>query len=118
MFEGKAEEATQFYVSLFPDAEIVETPRYAAREPGPEGSIKKAAFTIGGQTVLCTDSFVLPPPPYSLHAATISCAQGRKLTAESLRAAHCAVGFLKRVWAIGAAGAIQEDHSVRVEDAG
>jgi predicted 3-demethylubiquinone-9 3-methyltransferase (glyoxalase superfamily) len=58
MFEGKAEEAMKFYVSLFPDSEIVETTRYAAGEPSPEGSIKKAAFTIGGQTVLCTDSFV------------------------------------------------------------
>jgi predicted 3-demethylubiquinone-9 3-methyltransferase (glyoxalase superfamily) len=58
MFEGKAEEAMKFYVSLFPDSEIGEIERYAAGEPGPEGSVKKAAFTIGGQTVLCTDSFV------------------------------------------------------------
>ena len=56
MFEGKAEEAMKFYVSVFPDSEILETARYPAGEPGPEGSIKKAAFTIGGQTVLCTDS--------------------------------------------------------------
>ncbi len=58
MFEGKAEEAMNFYVSLFPGSEITELQRYGAGEPGPEGSIKKAAFTVGGENMLCTDSFV------------------------------------------------------------
>jgi predicted 3-demethylubiquinone-9 3-methyltransferase (glyoxalase superfamily) len=58
MFEGRAEEAMNFYVSLFPGSEITELVRYAAGQPGAEGSIKKAAFTVGGQAVLCTDSAV------------------------------------------------------------
>src|SRR5215207_1351894 len=28
------------------------------RRPGPEGTIKVARFTIGGQSVMCSDSFV------------------------------------------------------------
>jgi predicted 3-demethylubiquinone-9 3-methyltransferase (glyoxalase superfamily) len=43
---------------LFAGGAISDVIRYGPGEPGPEGSIKKAAFTIGGQTVLCTDSFV------------------------------------------------------------
>jgi predicted 3-demethylubiquinone-9 3-methyltransferase (glyoxalase superfamily) len=58
MFEGNAEEAMNFYVSLFPDAKVLKVTRYRANETSPEGSIKKASFSIGGQTVLCTDSVV------------------------------------------------------------
>jgi predicted 3-demethylubiquinone-9 3-methyltransferase (glyoxalase superfamily) len=58
MFEGNAEEAMNFYVSLFPDGEITEIARYAAGQAGAEGSIMLAAFTVGGQSVLCIDSAV------------------------------------------------------------
>lgn len=56
MFQGQAEEAIDFYVSLFEDGKILDVARYGAEGPGPEGSIMKASFMIGGQTVLCTDS--------------------------------------------------------------
>jgi predicted 3-demethylubiquinone-9 3-methyltransferase (glyoxalase superfamily) len=58
MFEGKAEEAMNFYVSLFSGGEISEIVRYGPGQPGTEGSIMKAAFTLGGEKVLCSDSFV------------------------------------------------------------
>ncbi len=58
MFEGKAEEAMNFYVSLFPGSEIVDIVRYGPGQAGAEGSVLKAAFTVGGQSVLCIDSFV------------------------------------------------------------
>jgi len=58
MFEGKAEEAMNFYFSLFPAAKILDIKRYGPNQPGPEGSVMKASFSIGNQTVLCTDSFV------------------------------------------------------------
>lgn len=58
MFEGNAEEAMNFYLSLFPNANILDIKRYGANQPGPEGSVMKASFSIGNQTVLCTDSFV------------------------------------------------------------
>jgi len=58
MFEGKAEEAMKFYVSLIPGSAIGDITRYGPGGPGPEGSVMKASFSVAGQTVLCTDSFV------------------------------------------------------------
>ena len=56
MFEGRAEEAMTFYVSLFPDGKIVDIARYGPGQAGPEGSVKVASFIVGGQTVMCIDS--------------------------------------------------------------
>jgi predicted 3-demethylubiquinone-9 3-methyltransferase (glyoxalase superfamily) len=56
MFEGKAEEAMNFYVSLLPGSRIIDIKRYGPGEPGPEGSVMKASFSVGDQTILCIDS--------------------------------------------------------------
>ncbi|MDY7230397.1 VOC family protein [Hyalangium rubrum] len=56
MFEGKAEEAMKFYVSLIPGSEIIDIARYGPGGPGAEGSVFKASFSVAGQTVLCIDS--------------------------------------------------------------
>lgn len=56
MFEGKAEEAMKFYVSLFPGSEILDIVRYGPGQAGAEGSVMKATFSIAGQTVMCIDS--------------------------------------------------------------
>jgi predicted 3-demethylubiquinone-9 3-methyltransferase (glyoxalase superfamily) len=58
MFQGKAEEAMRFYVSLFAGAAIDDIVRYGSGEPGPQGTVKKARFSIGDPSFLCTDSFV------------------------------------------------------------
>lgn len=58
MFEGRAEEAIRFYVSLFADGEIREIERYGSGGPGPEGTVLRAEFVVGGQAVMCTDSFI------------------------------------------------------------
>lgn len=58
MFEGNAEAAMDFYVGLFADGQVLEVDRYGDAGPGPAGSVRKAKFTVGGQTILCTDSFV------------------------------------------------------------
>ena len=58
LFEGKAEEAMNFYVSLFTGAQVLDIVRYGANGGGAEGSVKKARFSMGGQTILCTDSTV------------------------------------------------------------
>jgi predicted 3-demethylubiquinone-9 3-methyltransferase (glyoxalase superfamily) len=58
MFEGKAEEAMNFYVSLFRDAEVLHVLQYGPNAPGTEGSVMKASFRIGNQNVMCTHSFV------------------------------------------------------------
>ena len=40
MFEGRCEQAMNFYVSLFPDAAITNIRRYGKKGPGAEGSDK------------------------------------------------------------------------------
>jgi predicted 3-demethylubiquinone-9 3-methyltransferase (glyoxalase superfamily) len=57
MFEGKAEEAMNFYLSLFRGAEVLEVVRYGPNGPGAAGSVMKATFRIGAETIMCTDSF-------------------------------------------------------------
>lgn len=60
MFEGAAEEAMRFYVSLFSGAGIGASVgtivRYGAGEMGPEGSVKHAEFMLAGQRIRCIDS--------------------------------------------------------------
>ena len=56
MFEGRAEQAMNFYVSLFEDGAITSIVRYGPQGPGAEGSVMKASFTIAGQAILCIDS--------------------------------------------------------------
>ena len=58
MFEGKAEEAMNFYISLFKQSKIEHISRYEANEPGTEGSVKYAVFSLGGQEFMCIDSHV------------------------------------------------------------
>jgi predicted 3-demethylubiquinone-9 3-methyltransferase (glyoxalase superfamily) len=86
MFEGKAEEAMSFYVSLLPGSRINEVVRYGPGQPGTEGSIMKASFTVAGQTVLCTDSFVQHPftftPAMSFFVTCTSEEEVRRLAAE------------------------------------
>jgi len=56
MFEGKAEEAMNFYVNLFPNAKILTVKRYRKEGPGKEGTIEQAVFEIAGQRLMCIDS--------------------------------------------------------------
>lgn len=56
MFTGQAEEAMNFYVSVFDQSEIVSIQRYGPKEHGPEGSVVKAIFSIHGQQMMCSDS--------------------------------------------------------------
>jgi predicted 3-demethylubiquinone-9 3-methyltransferase (glyoxalase superfamily) len=56
MFEGAAEEAMSFYVSLLPGSAVKQVDRYGPGEHGPEGTVKLARFTLGRQDFLCIDS--------------------------------------------------------------
>ncbi|MGI8277459.1 VOC family protein [Bacillus mycoides] len=58
MFEGKAEEAMNFYTSLFNQSEIVSISRYDENGPGKEGAVIHATFTLNGQEFMCIDSYV------------------------------------------------------------
>ncbi|MEU5275044.1 VOC family protein [Streptomyces asoensis] len=56
MFEGNAEDAMTFYISLFDDAEVVGLTRYGADGPGKEGTVQHATFSLAGQEFMCIDS--------------------------------------------------------------
>jgi len=53
---GKAEEAINFYVGLFPHSYIDAIEHYKAGEPGAEGTVKVATFTLNGQLFKAIDS--------------------------------------------------------------
>jgi len=48
-FDGTAEEAMNFYVSIFKNSKIVSVTRYGEAGPGPKGSVMTAAFQLDGQ---------------------------------------------------------------------
>ena len=48
-FDNNAEEATNFYVSVFKDSKILKMSRYSDAGPGPKGSVMVAEFEIQGQ---------------------------------------------------------------------
>jgi predicted 3-demethylubiquinone-9 3-methyltransferase (glyoxalase superfamily) len=56
MYEGKAEEAMNFYISLFERSRILSIQRYGPNEAGSEGSVMLARFSLGGQEFMCIDS--------------------------------------------------------------
>jgi predicted 3-demethylubiquinone-9 3-methyltransferase (glyoxalase superfamily) len=56
MFTGQAEQAMSFYTSLLPNSRIVDIKRYTAGGASGVGTVMKATFVIGEQTVICTDS--------------------------------------------------------------
>jgi predicted 3-demethylubiquinone-9 3-methyltransferase (glyoxalase superfamily) len=48
-FNSCAEEAANFYVSLFPNSKIAHISRYGDTGPGPKGSVMVVAFELMGQ---------------------------------------------------------------------
>ncbi len=48
-FDHQAEEAMNFYVSLFHDSKVLSVTRYGASGPGPKGSVMSATFQLEGQ---------------------------------------------------------------------
>ena len=48
-FDNNAEEAMDFYVSLFPDSEILSVTRLPEGTPGPAGQVMTATFQLAGQ---------------------------------------------------------------------
>ncbi|MDF2963701.1 MAG: 3-demethylubiquinone-9 3-methyltransferase [Paenibacillus sp.] len=58
MFSGKAEEAMNFYISLFDQSEILSISRYGPNEAGEEGTVIHASFSLKGQVFMCIDSNV------------------------------------------------------------
>jgi predicted 3-demethylubiquinone-9 3-methyltransferase (glyoxalase superfamily) len=48
-FDNQAEEAANFYVSIFKNSKIVNISRYGEAGPGPKGSAMTAVFQLDGQ---------------------------------------------------------------------
>jgi len=48
-FDNQAEEAVNFYVSVFADSRITGVTRYGKDGPGPEGSVMTMGFILNGQ---------------------------------------------------------------------
>jgi len=48
-FDNSAEEAVNFYASIFKDAKILEVVRYGEAGPGPEGTAMTVSFELFGQ---------------------------------------------------------------------
>jgi predicted 3-demethylubiquinone-9 3-methyltransferase (glyoxalase superfamily) len=49
-FDHEAEEAANFYVSIFPNSKIVKTTRYGKGAPKPAGSVMTVEFQLDGLT--------------------------------------------------------------------
>jgi len=48
-FDGKAEEAMNFYVAIFKNSKILSVTRYGETGPGPKGTVMTAKFELDGQ---------------------------------------------------------------------
>jgi len=48
-FDGRAEEAMKFYVSIFRNSKIVSVTRHGEGGPGPKGTVMVATFQLDGQ---------------------------------------------------------------------
>src|SRR5438445_4692215 len=48
-FDGKAEEAMNFYVSIFKNSKVLSVTRYGSAGPGPKGTVMSATFQLEGQ---------------------------------------------------------------------
>jgi predicted 3-demethylubiquinone-9 3-methyltransferase (glyoxalase superfamily) len=49
-FDTEAEQAAEFYTSVFPSSKIVEVTRYGSAGPRPEGMVMTVEFELDGQT--------------------------------------------------------------------
>ncbi|WP_446809345.1 VOC family protein [Methylomonas sp. 2BW1-5-20] len=48
-FDDQAEEAMNFYLSIFKDSKVLSVNRYGDAGPGPKGSVMTASFELNGQ---------------------------------------------------------------------
>ncbi|MFF9020490.1 VOC family protein [Streptomyces eurythermus] len=55
-FDGKAEEAAHFYVSVFKNSAVERVVRWPESGPGPAGSVLSVEFTANGQRFVALDA--------------------------------------------------------------
>ena len=66
-FDSKAEEAVNFYVSVFKNSKIMSVSRYGEGGPGPKGSVMSVTFQLDGQ-----DFYALNGGPHFTFTPAIS----------------------------------------------
>lgn len=80
LFEGKAQEAMNFYTTVFENCHIERIEKYTAEGPEIEGTIKQAIFSLNGRQILCADSCLNQgftfPPAFSL---LVNCSSEREM---------------------------------------
>ncbi len=55
-FNGQAEEAANFYISIFKNSKIVSVNRYGEAGPGPKGSVMSVTFQLEGQQFMALNA--------------------------------------------------------------
>ncbi|HUO92310.1 MAG TPA: VOC family protein [Rhizomicrobium sp.] len=70
-FDNNAEEAMEFYVSIFRNSKVVNVSRVGEGAPGPRGGIVVATFVINGVEIMALNggSYFKLTPAFSLHVA-------------------------------------------------
>jgi predicted 3-demethylubiquinone-9 3-methyltransferase (glyoxalase superfamily) len=64
-FNDQAEDAANYYVSLFPDSKITHVSRYGDAGPGPKGSVMVVSFELAGLSLTALNG----GPAYALDEA-------------------------------------------------
>ena len=59
-FNTQAEEAVNYYVSIFPNSKVVKTTNYPKGTPAPEGSVMTVVFELDGQEFTALSAFEIP----------------------------------------------------------
>jgi len=65
-FDNQAEEAMNFYVSIFRNSKVLSVNRYGDAGPGPKGSVMTASFQLDGQNFVALNG----GPLYTFSPAT------------------------------------------------
>jgi predicted 3-demethylubiquinone-9 3-methyltransferase (glyoxalase superfamily) len=85
MFDGRAEEAMNFYTTLFNNSSVKSITRNGKEGPGGEGTVLHAIFTLNGQEFMCIDSSVKHSfsftPAISIHVNCMDDAEIEKVYA-------------------------------------
>ena len=77
-FDDRAEEAVNFYVSIFKDAKVGTVNRYGSEGPGKPGTVMTATFTLDGQDFIALNG----GPEYTFTPAVsflVSCETQREI---------------------------------------
>ncbi|MBV8148984.1 MAG: VOC family protein [Candidatus Eremiobacteraeota bacterium] len=57
LFDDEAEDAANFYTSIFENSKILNVARYGEDGPGPDGAVMMVTFELAGQTFMALNMF-------------------------------------------------------------